>query len=185
MYSGKERGLSPQPTDENSPVITPKALRGTTLNADSIPVSDNEINKGKESQSNFTISEDNIANEKANRAVNPQNTQKRTTPAGTIYDIVQLAKASGQSGAQTENAKARAISKLAQSVMGQLALTTLGVFGSLAGLIRIGLPDDDKGDSDYASKRRAYSLEIFGHSISIGWTAPCTNVSPTPSAPKA
>ncbi|MDR1330017.1 MAG: hypothetical protein LBK23_10505 [Oscillospiraceae bacterium] len=97
------------------------------------------------------------------------------TPAGLIYDIGRIAHQSwdvrhGKS--LPPNARALAISRLAQSVAGNTLLTALGIFGSLMGVIRIKLPDDDKGDSDYQSWRRGYSLEIFGMSIPLGWAAP-------------
>ncbi|MDR1298934.1 MAG: hypothetical protein LBJ84_01615, partial [Oscillospiraceae bacterium] len=97
------------------------------------------------------------------------------TPAGFIYDTARVmyqAGAEHNGKSMPPNARAIAISKLAQSVSGSLLLTTLGVFGSLMGTIRIKQPDDDKGDSDYQSGRRSYSLEMFGISIPLAWAAP-------------
>jgi hypothetical protein len=97
------------------------------------------------------------------------------SPLGLIYDTYKLIGLSLEVKNDKPiqlNARAKAISKLTQSLVGNLLLGGLGVIGALTGVIRIRIPDDDKGRSDYASGRRTYSLEIFGHSFSIGWAAP-------------
>ncbi|MDR2665521.1 MAG: hypothetical protein LBC21_04510, partial [Oscillospiraceae bacterium] len=102
-------------------------------------------------------------------------TSLNLTPAGLLYDVARVSRqawAAKRGKDLPPNARAIAISKLAQSVTGGAILAGLGIFGSLMGVIRIKLPDDDKGDSDYQSFRRGYSLEAFGLSIPLGWAAP-------------
>ncbi|MDR1590361.1 MAG: hypothetical protein LBS51_09255 [Oscillospiraceae bacterium] len=103
------------------------------------------------------------------------------TPAGLLYDMGRVAKlnADMKRGGTDKagnpvppNARAQAISRLAQSVTGNSLMILLGIAGSLAGVIRIRQPDDEKGDADYLSGRRSYSLEVFGLSIPLAWAAP-------------